>query len=201
MSRFDWIWLVVSLGISAGTNHLMKPHVPFELSIGDRSMPNGSLWLQEGGTRHELQIVTMRVVAVDVPRLLAAPIVVRELWLRSPEDASGAPPDLELFVDLSAEDGRAIEPHARDMGLLRGRALPVLSVRVEPGKGSRVRLPGSTTSVPVARGDVVISDVLELGSDATGTNWHVEGRIVLTLLDEGVERRLEGGFKSRLRWE
>ena len=201
MSRLQPVWLLLCIGVSAGTNHLTKPHVAYELSVGERSMGTGTLWLEDAGERHEFKIVTMQVVAAEVPRLLADTITVRELWLRSPEEEIGASPDLELFVDWSAADGHVIDAHARDAGLLTSRDLPVLAAGVGGEARSHVRLPGFSNAAPVSAGTLRITRALDLAKNETEATYRVEGDLTLLLHDEAGDRTVRGGLSARLRWQ
>ena len=160
MKGLQALGLVGSLGIAAATNHFMKPRVTYDMPIGDRSMATGTLWLQDAGVRRELPVVTWNVIAADVPRVFAKPVLVRELWLRSPEGQTGEPSDLELFVDFGGQEGQVLDAQALHVESLRGLPLPVLGVALGSEASSRVRLPGSPAALLVTSQSTRTSTIL-----------------------------------------
>lgn len=201
MSRLQPLWLLLCIGVAAGTNHLTKPHVAYDLSAGERSMGTGTLWIEDAGERHEFKLVTIQVVAAEVPRLMAETIIVRELWLRSPEGEVGAPPDLELFIDFGPTTGAAIDAHARDVNLLTGRELPLLAAGLGSDARSRVRLPGFSTAAPIPQGNLRITRALDLAKDESAATFRIEGELTLMLHEETGDRAIRGGLSARLRWQ
>ena len=199
MSRWQPLWLLLAVGLAAGLNHLTKPRAEYALSIGERTMPTGTIRLESAGKRQEFELVTIHVVAEDVPRLLAEPLVVRSLWLRSPEQ-DGAVPDLELFVDFAGDAG-AIAEGTRDPSQLRGRELPVVSAAAGGGTEarSRVRFRGAEMPSLVSEGALVITEALPLGDRSQG--WRVQGRVRLSVGDEARPSELTGELSARLVWD
>jgi hypothetical protein len=197
MNRWQPLWLLLAFGIALGTNRAMRPRMVYELAAGERDMATGSLWLQESETRIEVKLVTIHVVASAIRRPFAAPLPVRELWIRSPEQ-DGPSPDLELFVDFSAADGHEIDASARDAGVLTERELPILAVAKGSDVHSRVRLPGADTPAFVSEGSVLIKEAI--ATDAAAS-WRIEGTLHLVARDQGNERQLNGKLSARLVWD
>ncbi len=197
MSRWQPLWLLLAVGLAAGLNHWTKPRAEYALSIGERTMPTGTIRLDFAGKRQEFELVTIHVVAEDVPRLLADPLVVRSLWLRSPEQ-DRAVPDLELFVDF-AGDVSAIAGQGRDASQLRGRELPVVSAPTGTDARSRVRFRGAEMPTLVHEGALVITEAFPLGDRSQG--WRVHGRVRLLVGNEVRPRELTGELSARLVWE
>lgn len=198
MSRARVLWLVLSFGLAVGANQAMKARVPYALLAGERTMATGSLWLDDGGGHIELKLVTIHVVATAIRRPFAAPIPVRELWLRSPEQDDQAAPDLELFADFSAPDGRVIDAEARDANELAQRDLPILTRAMGSDARSRIRLPGSKTPAFVSEGHLLIKEALHLQN---ATSWRIQGNLKLLMREDGSERSVNGTLNARLVWD
>jgi hypothetical protein len=197
MNRLQPLWLLLALGLAAALNHWMKPRADYALSIGERTISTGTLWFEtDEHQREEFQLVTMQVVARDVPRLLADPQVVRTLWVRSPEQ-DGAAPDLELFVDLVGE-GPAIAADARDVAPLHARRLPIVAEAVGGDARSRVRFRGADTPVQVSEGELILAEAVALGDASQG--WRVQGSVRVSVGEGDHARVLDGGFSARLVW-
>jgi hypothetical protein len=196
--KWEPLWLLGCIGLSAGVNHVMRPQVDYALSPSERTMTTGTLTLEEEGRVHRFQLATIHVVSADVPRLLADPIRVRSLLLRSPEQ-DGQPPDVELLFDLAAGAPRPIEPNARDITLLRARSLGSIPSAVGAELRSRVRLPGSDAAAEVASGSLVIDEALELRKGDPAQGWRIRGELALTA-DGERPRRITGKVDARLVW-
>jgi hypothetical protein len=197
VTRWHALWLVASLGISTGTNQAMKPRVEHELSPGQRTLATGTLRFD--GQGEALKVVNVFVVAQDVRRVLAAPLPVRELLVRSPEQNDGAEPDLELFFDFTADD-HAIDTGARDIAELRERDLPLLATGIGSQVRSRVRFPGAAAPLYAREGTLRIGDVYELEDDENGATWRIDADVRLTLIDGDGERTVAGTLNARLTW-
>lgn len=198
VNRWQPLWLLLCLGLSAGVNRAMQPALPYELSAGERTMSTGTLRLQEDAVSHDFRLISMYVIAADVPRLLADPLTVRELWLRSPEEG-GDGADLELFFDLGSE-GAVRDLQLRDARALRGRRLPVISGASGADIRSRVRLPGAAEPVPVREGTLVIEEVLALDPGNPAQGFRVRAGLQLSLAAEDAERHMGGELNARLVW-
>jgi hypothetical protein len=196
MSGFHPLWLVLSFALAAGLNHVTKPDAEYALSAGERTLGSGELWLEGNGQRQVFKLVAIRVVIEDVPRLLADPLIVRALWLRSPEQ-DGAPPDLELFVDL-AGFAQPLAAEVRDAGALRGQELSVLPAALAADTRSRVRFRGAEAPAQVKDGKLIIREALRLGEPAQG--FRVQGSLELSIEDGEQTRELAGEFNARLVW-
>ena len=196
MSRWQPLWLLLAFGLAAGLNHVARPRAEYALSIGERTMTTGTLWLETAGRREEFKLVTIHVVAEDVPRVLADPLVVRSLWLRSAEQ-DGAAPDLELFVDFTG-DAAAIAPGSRDVAQLRGRELALLAAAAGGDARSRVRFRGDEMPSLVTEGHLVITEALPLGDRSQG--WRVRGRVQFSVGEEDRPTALTGELDARLVW-
>lgn len=197
MSRWQPVWLLVSFGLAVGLNHLTRPSANYSLSVGERTMSTGKLSLEAGGRRQEFELVTIRVVAQELPRVLAEPLVVRELWLRSPE-LDGAPPDLELFVDFEGEAGAPRVEDARDLALLRGRDLPVRPRAEGSDARSRVRLHGAAAPLYVQQGRLLIDEVVDVAGETQG--FRIRGEVGLSLEDGELTTAVQGELNARLVW-
>jgi hypothetical protein len=199
VSRWQPLWPLLALGLAAGVNQLMRPRVDYALAAGERTLATGTLTLQDGGQKHELKLITLRVIATDVARVFAAPLLVRTLWLRSPEDAQAAP-DLELFADLTPTDGSAIATDARDVSVLRARPLPIMARAPGSDARSRVRFPGAAAPALVSRGQLLVREALELQRGDPAQGWRIRGELSLTLADGGQERAVSGALNAKLLW-
>jgi hypothetical protein len=188
--------LLLSFGLAAGLNHVTKPRALYALSAGARTTSTGSLHLDPGGQRERFELATIHVVDEELPRLFAEPMLVRALWLRSLEQEDAAP-DLELFVDLTAFDLK-LDAAARDVGVLRGRELPVLATAVAADTRSRVRFRGAEAPSFVAEGQLIIDEAIALGEPSQG--YRVEGELRLSLEDGERTRLITGDFNARLLW-
>jgi hypothetical protein len=200
VSRWQPLWLLLALGLAAGVNALMKPRVEYALSAGERTLATGAVTLQDAEQSHELKLITLRVVAADVARVFAAPLVVRALWLRSPEEAGQAAPDLELFADLNPPDGSAIAADARNMTAIRARELPIVARAPGSGARSRVRFPGASAPALVSRGQLLIREALELQRGDPAQGWRIRGELTLSLSDGGNERSVTGALRAKVLW-
>jgi len=201
VSRWQPLWLLLAFGLAAGVNALMKPRVEYPLSEGERTMATGALTLQDAGRRHELKLITARVVATDVGRIFAAPLAVRAIWLRSPEEDGQTAPDLELFADLAPADGSALAADARTASAVRARELPIVARAVGSDARSRVRVPGAAAPSLVSRGQLLIREALELQPGDPAQGWRIRGELTLSLSDAGEdERPVTGTLSARLLW-
>jgi len=198
VTRWHLLWLVASLAISAGTNRTMAPRVEHELSPGQRTLATGTLRF-EGGQGEELRVVNVFVVAQDLRRVLAAPLLVRELLVRSPEPDDGGEPDLELFFDFGAGD-HVIEVDARDVAELRERDLPLLATGIGSKVRARVRFPGAAAPSFAREGSLRIGEVYELEDDDDGATWRIEADVRLTLVEGDRDRTVQGKLNARLTW-
>ncbi|HMI89888.1 MAG TPA: hypothetical protein VK509_00930 [Polyangiales bacterium] len=198
MTRWHALWLVASFAISAGTNRAMAPHVEHELTPGQRTLVTGTLRF-EGGHGEELKVVNVFVVAHDLRRVLAAPLQVRELLVRSAEANDGGEPDLELFFDFG-DASHPIAADARDVAELRERDLPLLATGLGSEVRSRVRFPGAAAPAFAREGSLRIGEVYELADDENGATWRIEADVRLTLLEGGHERTVQGTLNARLTW-
>jgi hypothetical protein len=196
VSRWQPFWLLLAFGLAAGLNHGMRPRAEYALSIGERTLATGTLWLETAGKREEFELATIHVVAEDVPRFLAEPLIVRSLWLRSLEQ-DGAAPDLELFVDF-AGDAAAMASDSRDVARLRGRELPVLASAAAGGDRSRVRFRGADMPSLVTEGGLVITEAIPLGERSQ--SWRVHGRVRLSVGEEDRASELTGELDARVVW-
>jgi hypothetical protein len=125
---------------------------------------------------------------------MGPPLVVRELWLRSPEQG-GQDPDLELFVEFGRD--RDVDPGLRSVAALTERDLPVLVVGRGTDARSRVRLPGASAASMVSGGSLRIARAV---ADPSAPGWHVEGDLNLTLRDGDVEHSMQARLNARLIW-
>jgi hypothetical protein len=192
------IWLAASFAISAGANHTMAPTVTYELSPGQRTLATGTLRF-EGGQGEEIKVVNVFVIAQDLRRVMAEPLHVRELLIRSPEESEGEAPDLELFFDFSDED-HVIDADARDLAELRERDLPLLPAGIGSELRSRVRFPGAAEPVLARAGSLRIGEVYELDDDEAGETWRIEADVQLTLAEGERDRTVKGTLNARLTW-
>lgn len=197
MTRWHALWLVASFLISAGTNHTMAPRVEHELSPGQRTLVTGSLRFD--GQSEEIKIVNVFVVAQDVHRVLAAPLQVRELLVRSAEANDGGEPDVELFFDFRS-DKHAIDVDARDLAELRERDLPLLATGMGSEVRSRIRFPGAAAPSYAREGSLRIGQVYDLDDDENGATWRIEADVELTLVEGERERPVKGTLNARLTW-
>lgn len=198
MSRWQPLWLLLSFGLAAGLNHLMRPRADYALSPGERTMGTGKLWLDIGGQRQELEVVTIHAVAEDLPRLFAEPLRVRELWLRSPEQ-DGLPPDVELFIDFEPAEPAAATAPLRDVEPLRNRELLVRARAEGADVRSRVRLHGETAPSYVRDGRLFIDEAVDVAGEAQA--FRIHGQLGLTL-DRGEQVAVvQGELNARLVWQ
>jgi hypothetical protein len=121
---------------------------------------------------------------------------VRALWLRSPEQ-DAAPPDLELFVDLTGFE-QPIAAEVRDAAALRGAELSVLPVAPGADARSRVRFRGAEAPALVKDGRLIVREALRLGEPAQG--FRVQGSLRLSVEEGEQTRELAGEFSARLVW-
>jgi len=196
MSKGHALWFVVSFALSFGTNHLLKPSFDYGTLSDGPTLASGEL-TPSGGARGAIKLVDIRVIAVDVPTPVGGPLALRELLMRGALGDGQTETDLELFIDLSREDGAPIDPALRNADSFKGRALPVLAQAIAGSARSRVRLPGTDASVPVKRGTLTIDEALELDPGV----WRVRGQLDLEL-DQGDEgASLFGRLAGKLVWE
>jgi hypothetical protein len=199
VSRWLPLWLLLSFGASFGLNRATKTSLPLLLSAGERTMPTGSLWFEDAEGRHELKLVTIHVLTRDLHRRFGSTIVVRELWLRAPEQDGQPAPDLELFFDFDADRNVALE--RREINQLTRRPLPLVPVALGTEVRSRVRPPGANAPSFVTGGQMMIEEALPLEVQSGSATWHVEGSFELSMIEDGVERRVHGNLSARLVWE
>ena len=207
MTRWHLLWLLASFGLSLGANHTMKPKVEYALSPGQATLATGTLRFD--GMSDDIKVVNVYVVAQDLRRVLAEPLRVRELLIRSPEPVAGQAPDLELFFDFSAN--HVIEADARDVAQLRERDLPLLANAIGSEARSRVRFPGAAAPVFAREGTLRITEVYELQGEV-GASWRISADVQLTLNEApprsagaiqpsgGSDRTVKGKLNARLTW-
>lgn len=200
MNRWQPLYLLGCIGLSAGINHVMRPRVDYSLSAGERTMTTGSLTFEQEGRIYRFKLGTIHVVSEDVPRLFTEPLSVRALWLRSPEETGQTAPDLELLFDIAAGAPVALEPTARNIEAVRSRPLAVLPEAPGAEIRSHVRLPGTEAPAEITAGDLVISEALQLQKGDPTQGYRVRGEMHLTMLDGERERPLAGKFDARLVW-
>jgi hypothetical protein len=198
VTRWHALWLVASFAISAGTNRTMAPRVVHELTPGQRMLVTGTLRF-DGGQGDEIKVVNVFVLAQDLRRVLAAPLQVRELLVRSAEPNDGGEPDLELFFDFH-DESHPIAADARDAAELRERDLPLLATGVGSEVRSRVRFPGAAAPAFAREGSLRIGEVYELEDDDNGATWRIEADMRLTLVEGGHDRTVQGTLNARLTW-
>ena len=199
MSRWLPLWLLLSFAASFGMNRATRVQMPYDLSEGERTMPTGSLWFEDNEGRHELKLVTIRVLARDLHRKFGSTIVVRELWMRSPDQGGQTLPDLEVFFDFDA--GRNLPLDQRDINQLLRRPLPVVPVGLGGDVHSRVRPPAAPAPSFVTGGQIMFEEAMPLDVAEGKAVWHVEGQFELSMIEGGVERRVHGSLSARLAWE
>jgi hypothetical protein len=197
VSRWQPIWLLASFALAVGLNHATRPAADYALSVGERTMSTGKLWLEAGGQRQEFELVTIRVVAQELPRVLAEPLVIRELWLRSREQ-DGAPPDLELFVDFESGGAGPRVERADELALLRGRDLPIRPRAEGSDARSRVRWHGAAAPLHVQQGRLLIDELVDVGGESQG--FRVRGELGLSLEDGERTTPVRGELNARLVW-
>ncbi len=200
MNRWQPLYLLGCIGLSAGANHVMRPKVDYALGAGERTLTTGSLTFEQEGRIYRFKLATIHVITADVPRLLTEPLSVRELWVRSPEESGQAAPDVELLFDLAAGAPGPIDPAARDVGMLRSRPLAVVPEARGAELRSLVRLPGTDAPAEIRAGDLFISEALQLQKGDPSQGWRVRGDLQLTMLDGDHERPLTGKLDARLVW-
>lgn len=193
--RWHMLWMVASFAISLGLNHVMKPKVEHDLTPGQLGMATGTLRFD--GVSEQLKIVNVFVIAQDLRRVLAEPLRVRELLVRSPAPSDGQEPDLELFFDFTADP--VIDRDARDVAVLRERDLPLLPTAIGSETRSRVRFPGASTPAYAQDGHLRITQVYDLPGDV-GASWRIEGDLHLVLNEGGHERTVAAKLNARLTW-
>lgn len=195
MTKFHALWLVASFVISFGINKLLAPHFDYEAAAGAGSLPSGEL-IASGMSRGTLKLVDLRVVAADVERALGDPLPVRVVLLRGALGDEQSETDLEMFVELSPEDGAPIAVDARDSELFKGRALPVLSSAPASELRSRMRLPGADGPAFVKGGTLTLSEALETEPGA----WRVRGELDIELEREGEVTSMFARLSGKLVW-
>jgi len=193
VTRWQPLWLACSFALAVGVNQLMRPRVAYELSPGERALTTGSLHVHDWNGPHDLKLATIHLVTGSVRRPFAAPFVVRELWIRSPEQDGQGGPDLELFVDYDAAGAEPRGPS--DIG---GRDLPVLRRASGGNTRSRMRFAGAEKPLEVREGSVKLGEALPTD---TASIFRVEGELDLMLSTENGLRPLHGRFNARLVWD
>jgi hypothetical protein len=193
VSRWQPLWLLLSFGLALAVNHLMRPRVAYELSPGERTMTTGGLHIDDWGGPQDFKLATIHLVTGQVRRPLAEPFVVRELWMRSPEQDGQGGPDLELFVDFGAPGA---EP--RGPGDITGRDLPVLPAAAGGSARSRIRFVGAEKALSATQGHVRLREALPT---EVASNFRVEGELELLLPTDNGPRSLHGRFNARLVWD
>jgi hypothetical protein len=199
VSRWLPLWLLVSFGASFGLNRATQVKTPHVLSAGERTMPTGSFVFEDGDGKHELRLVTIHVLSRDLHRRFGSTIVVRELWLRAPEQDGQPAPDLELFFDFDA--GRLLPLDRRQIRELVRRPLPLVPIALGSDVRSRVRAPGASAPSFVTGGSMMIEEAMPLEVQEGTAAWHVEGTFELSTIEGDVERRVHGNFSARLIWD
>jgi hypothetical protein len=187
------VWLLLSFGLAVATNHFMRPRVSYAATEGERTMPTGSLWLEDGGPRRQLQLTTLHAVFADVRRPFAAPLTVRELWIRSPEQAGQGGPDLELFVDF----GAVVADPAGPAEIVKQK-LPLLQAAIGSTARSRIRFAGAEKPSMIREGQLLIREILPTEAAAM---WRIDGELELVVVDGGTTRTLHGKLNARLAWQ
>jgi hypothetical protein len=199
VSRWLPLWLLLSFGASFGLNRATKIGAPHVLSDGERTMPTGSLWFEDAEGRHEMRLATIHMLNRDLHRTFGKTIIVREVWVRAPEESGLTSPDLELFFDF--DPGGILVVDKRDIKYLLTRPLPLAPVGVGSDVHSRVRPPGAAAPALVSGGHLLIEEAMPLEVQPGMAAWHVEGTFELSMIDGGVERGVHGSFSARLVWE
>jgi hypothetical protein len=171
--------------------------VPYELSYGERTVSTGTLSIDDTGAGREMKLATIHVVALDVERRIGPPLVVRELWLRSPELRGEGELDVELFAEFGRD--REVDAHARSIAAIEHHDLRVLAVGRGSTTRSRVRLPGASTAWLVQDGSLRIERAQPVETPGAAS-WQVEGTLDLELRDGRDERHVHGRIDARVTW-
>jgi hypothetical protein len=192
------IGFLLACAAAAGCNELTRVRVPYTPSNGARTLATGTLTIEDAGGTHPIKLATIQVVALDAPRRFGTPLVVRELWLRSP-DSNGdeSSLDLELFAEFGRD--REVDARAREIAAIAGHELRVLAVGRGTIARSRMRVPGATTPSAVTSGSLRIEQARPIDEPGTAS-WSVEGTIDLALRDGGQDRHVLGTLRGRLSW-
>jgi len=172
VTKFHAAWLVASFLISLGANELLAPRFDYAAAAGSGTLASGEL-IASGIARGTLKLVDLRVVAADVEMAVGSPLPVRVLVLRGALGEEQTETDLEMFVDLSPEEGRPIAVDARSMDAIKGRALKVLPRAIASDLRSRVRLPGADGPAYVKGGSLTLNEALQTEPGA----WRVRGEL------------------------
>ena len=196
MSKGHAIWFALSFALSFGTNHVLKPSFDYGALSGGPTLASGEISPSAGAAR-PIKLVDLRVIAVDVPTLFGSTLALRELLMRGALGEGQTETDLEVFVDLTREDGAPIDPALRSIDALKSRPLPVLARAIAGNARSRVRLPGSDGAVLVKRGTLTIDEALELEPGI----WRVRGELDIELDPGDQGTSLFGRLAGRLVWE
>jgi hypothetical protein len=200
MTKFHLIWLLASVGISWFVNDRSGPEVDFALDAGELAMSRGTASLDGPPGSVELDLIDIHVVATDVPQFLGPTLHPRELWIRSPQEDEGSEPDLEIFVDLQAEDGPTFGATDRNVEHLVDRELALLVRPLGRPGVSRVRFPGADHATEVVEGTFVIDEALELDTDDAPAAWRIRGRLDMLVRDGDLEQPVSGSVRARLLW-
>jgi hypothetical protein len=201
VNRWLPLWLLFAFGGSFELNNLTRKHVPYELSIGERTMATGSVSFEDNDGPHELKLATIHVIACDVHRTFGPSWIVRELWLRSPEQDAQTAPDLELFLDFDQE-GRTPAVDARQIGVLAQRELPILPLALGSRTPSQLRFAGAPAPLLISNGRLTIRQTMALEGQSA-PSWHIDGDLDLALPDGNgaTARRVHGTLSARLVWD
>lgn len=196
MSKGLALWFVASFALSYGTNQLLAPSFDYG-TLGDGpTLASGEI-TPSGGGRGAIKLADLRLIAIDVPTLAGGPLPLRELLVRGALADGQVETDLELFVDLSRDDGAPIDPAQRSADAFKGRPLPVVARAIAGKARSRVRLPGTEAAVFVKRGTLTIDEALQLDPGV----WRVRGELDLEL-DQGADgTSLFGRLAGKLVWQ
>jgi hypothetical protein len=196
-SRWQPLWLALACMLAFALNQATMARVPYELSYGERTVATGTLSIGGGDAGHAMKLATIHVIALDVERRIGAPLVVRELWLRSPELAAEGELDVELFAEFGRD--REVDARARNMAAIEHHELRVLPVGRGSNTRSRLRLPGVSTPWLVRDGSLRIERAQAIDTPGVAT-WQVEGTLDLELRDGSEQRHVHGSVDARLTW-
>jgi hypothetical protein len=194
--------MLLCIALSASVNRTMKPPSAYVLSPVERMLATGNLSLFEAvrSRTYTFPLITIHVVAADTQRLLATPIVIRELWVRTPEQKD-LPPDLEMFLDFGGDKFAPMPPDACDIEPLRGQPVPLARHAEDSEQISRLRMPGTSESSAIVAGKLTLQEALELEKGNPSQGWRVRARLELTVRDGDITRYLDGTLNARLVWE
>lgn len=195
--RFLYVaWGVLSLALAFGINAYMAPRVDRARDAAELATARGKLVFHHAGGKREFPLITMRPIVQDLVYPFGKRIEVRELTIRSA--ATGADPDLELFVDLAAVGASGADREVRPW---LKHSLPVLSAAFGGSPLSRVRLAPGADPVGVVEGALTLVEARPLRSAESGEGrWRVRGELVLTVLAGGEIQQANGALEGEVAW-